>query len=157
MVACAVASHTAVMNLPTATQVFIVDDSPLVRTGLRDLLADIDNASVVGEAETPADAIDGILKLKPTCVVLDFQLRSGTAIDVLRTVHPRAMDIVFIVLTNHPTPQYRRLCLAAGAQWFFDKSTEFNKIKDVILSCSATTQRCGPSPSPAQGQPSCTP
>jgi DNA-binding NarL/FixJ family response regulator len=145
------------MNSATATQIFIVDDSPLVRTGLRDLLADIDNASVVGEAESPADAIDGILKLKPAYVVLDFQLRSGTAIDVLRAVHPRAPDIAFIVLTNHPTPQYRRLCLAAGAQWFFDKSTEFNKIKDVILSCSATIPPIAPSPSPQQGQPPCKP
>jgi DNA-binding NarL/FixJ family response regulator len=35
-------------------------------------------------------------------------------------------------LTNHATPQYRRLCLEAGARWFLDKSTEFRKIKEVI-------------------------
>jgi DNA-binding NarL/FixJ family response regulator len=151
MVASVMASHTAVMKSPTARKVFIVDDSPLIRTGLRDLLADIDDVRIVGEAETPADAIDGILKLMPTCVVLDFQLRGGTGVDVLRAVHSVAPDIAFLVLTNHPTPQYRRLCLGAGAKWFFDKSTEFKKIKDVILSCSETTQSIGPSPSSVQG------
>ena len=118
---------------------------------MRDLLADIDDLKIVGEAETPIDAIDGILKLKPTCVVLDFQLRGGTGVDVLRAVHPVAPDIAFMVLTNHPTPQYRRLCLGAGAKWFFDKSTEFKKIKDVILSCGAKTHSIAPSPSSVQG------
>lgn len=151
MVACAVAGDTAVVKSPTAAKVFIVDDSPLIRTGLRDLLADLDGVKIVGEAETAADAIAAILKLQPACVVLDFQLRDGTGLDVLRAVHPLAPDIAFIVLTNHPTPQYRRLCIAAGAQWFFDKSTEFKKIKHAILSRSATTQPSTPSPSPHQG------
>lgn len=151
MVACAVAGHAAVMKSPTAARVFIVDDSPEIRAGLRDLLADIDNVSIVGEAETPTDAIDGILKVKPTCVVLDYQLRGGTGVDVLRAVHPLARGITFMVLTNHPTPQYRRVCLAAGARWFFDKSTELAKIKDAILDCTAATQSSAPSPFPDRG------
>ena len=71
--------------------------------------------------------------MRPAWVVLDYQLRGGTGVEVLRAVHPIAPDIAFMVLTNHPTPQYRRLCLEAGARCFLDKSTEFNKIKDVIL------------------------
>ncbi len=50
----------------------------------------------------------------------------------IHAVHPKVPTIVFVVLTNHANPQYRRLCLEAGASWFFDKSTEFRKIKDVI-------------------------
>lgn len=151
MVAYAMAGDTAVMKSPTATRVFIVDDSPLIRTGLRDLLGDLDEVEIVGEAETPADAIDAILKLKPTCVVLDFQLRGGTGVDVLRAVHPVAPEIAFMVLTNHPTRQYRRLCIGAGAKGFFDKSTELAKIKDAVLDCATETEASGPSPFSQQG------
>ena len=56
--------------------------------------------------------------------MLDYQLDGGTGLDVLRAVHPQAPEIVFIVLTNHAKPQYRRVCLDAGASDFFDKSPE---------------------------------
>jgi|SRR5271156_4750234 len=125
------------MEQATPVTVFIVDDSTSIRERLTDLLDDIDGIEVVGEAETPADAIAGILKLKPAWVVLDYQLCGGTGVDVLRAVHPTAPDVAFVVLTNHPTPQYRRLCIEAGARWFLDKSTEFSRIKDVILVGSA--------------------
>lgn len=157
MVARATAGDIAVMKSPTAAKVFIADDSPLIRASLRDLLADLDDVEIVGEAETAADAIDAILKLQPTCVVLDFQLRGGTGVDVLHAVRPAAPHIAFMVLTNHPTPQYQRLCLGAGAKWFFDKSTDFKKIKDVILSCRETSQSIGPSPSSVQGYSPCKP
>ncbi len=128
------------METPTPAKVFIVEDSASIRARLTDLLGDIDGLQIVGEAETPIDAIDGILRSRPAWVVLDFQLRGGTGVDVLRAVHPTAPDIMFVVLTNHPTAQYRRLCLGAGASWFFDKSTEFTKIKDVILGASVVKQ-----------------
>jgi DNA-binding NarL/FixJ family response regulator len=151
MAAYAAAGHTAVMNSPTVAEVFIVDDSPMIRTSLRDLLADIDGVQIVGEAETVVEAIDGILQLRPRCVVLDFRLKGGTGVDVLRAVHPVAPDIGFIVLTNHATPQYRRLCLGAGAKWFFDKSTELAKIKGAVLDCAAAKQLSAALTPPYQG------
>ena len=77
---------------------------------------------------------------QPDCVVLDFQLIGGTAVDVLRAVHPVSPEIAFIVLTNHPTAQYRRVCMEAGRSRFLDKSTEFGKLKDVVAECMPT--RC---------------
>jgi DNA-binding NarL/FixJ family response regulator len=41
----------------------------------------------------------------------------------------------FIVLTNHPTAQYRRACMEAGAFAFLDKSTELARLKDVVVDC----------------------
>jgi DNA-binding NarL/FixJ family response regulator len=114
------------------TRVFIVEDSPEVRRSLVDLLHEIDGVSVVGEAETPDEAVAGIRRTDPDCVVLDFQLVGGTGVEVLRAIHPASPEIAFVVLTNHPNAQYRRICMEAGAAWFFDKSTEFRKLKDVI-------------------------
>jgi len=94
--------------------------------------------TVVGEAETPRAAVEGILRTRPDSVVLDIQLIGGSGIDVLREAHPRTPATVFIVLTNHPNPQYRRICMEAGAAYFFDKNTEIAKVCEVIAELGAT-------------------
>ena len=70
--------------------------------------------------------------------MLDYRLLGGTGVDVLRAVHPGLPETLFIVLTNHPNPQYRRLCMQAGASWFFDKSTEFARVKEIIAEFHST-------------------
>jgi DNA-binding NarL/FixJ family response regulator len=115
-----------------ALKVFIVEDALAIRERLVELTGEIDGAVVVGFAESPADAIAGILATRPDCVVLDYQLFGGTGVEVIRAVRAKFPTVVFVVVTNHATPQYRRVCLEAGARWFLDKSTEFRKIKEVI-------------------------
>ncbi|HEX9276188.1 MAG TPA: response regulator transcription factor [Casimicrobiaceae bacterium] len=123
------------METRNCSRVFIVEDSPSIRGRLVELLGEIEGVCVVGEAETPGDAVTGIQQTKPHCVVLDYQLIGGTGVDVLRAVRPASPEIAFVVLTNHPNAQYRRVCMQAGADWFLDKSTEFGKIKEVVTEC----------------------
>ena len=125
-------AHSGAMEERQETKVFIAEDSTEVRRYIVDLIGDVEGARVVGEAETAEAAVAGILRTDPDCVVLDFQLVGGTGLDVLRAVHPRAPQIMFIVLTNFANPQYRRACMAAGATCFFDKSSEFMRVRDVI-------------------------
>lgn len=115
-----------------ALRVFIAEDSLAIRERLIELMGEIDGTAVVGVAETPGDAITGILNTRPDLIVLDYQLLGGTGVEVMRAVLPRAPSMVFVVLTHHASFQYRRTCQEAGASWFFDKSTEFGKIKHVI-------------------------
>jgi DNA-binding NarL/FixJ family response regulator len=82
--------------------------------------------------------VDGILRTHPDSVLLDLNLMGKSGMDVLRAVHPQAPDIVFIVLTNHSEPQYRRACARAGARYFLDKSTEFERVREVIAEIAAT-------------------
>lgn len=117
--------------------IFIVDDLPSMQQRLREFLADIDGVEVVGDAATTDSAIAGILGTHPDCVVLDYQLADGTGVKVLRVVRAAAPDIAFIVLTNHATPQHRAACLAAGARYFFDKSTEFGMLPKAIAEIGA--------------------
>src|SRR5208283_4602687 len=126
---------TAVMETRRTVKLFVVEDSPPIRSRVVELLAEIEGASIVGEAGSPDEAVAGILRTKPDCVVLDFQLTGGTGVDVLRAVHPGSPEIAFVVLTNHPTTQYRRACMEAGAAFFLDKSTEFGKLKHVVNQC----------------------
>jgi DNA-binding NarL/FixJ family response regulator len=118
--------------LETRTNVFIVEDSAPIRERLVGLLRDIEGVTVVGEAETAKAAVEGILRTKPDSVVLDIQLNGSSGIEVLRKIHPLAPEVVFIVLTNHSNPQYRRLYTEAGASHFLDKTSEIAKVMEVI-------------------------
>jgi len=120
------------------TRVFVVEDSVSIRERLVDMLGDIEGVSVVGEADSIRTAVEGILRTRPKSVVLDIQLVDGSGVDVLREVCPQAPEVVFVVLTNHADPQYRRICMEAGASHFFDKSTEIGKIREVIAGLGAT-------------------
>ncbi|HEY8244631.1 MAG TPA: response regulator transcription factor [Casimicrobiaceae bacterium] len=120
------------MRTPSPTRVFIVDDAPAVLERLREYVDGIAGAVVVGDAGTPEDAIAGIRRTEPACVLLDYQLEGGTGVDVLRALRTQSPSTVFIVLTNHADAQYRRACLAAGANHFFDKTTEFESVGTVI-------------------------
>lgn len=124
-------------NGAMSTAVYIVDDLPSMRERLREIVTGIGGVHVVGDAASPATAIAGILALRPACVLLDYRLENGTGLDVLRAVAERAPGTTFVVLTNDPDPQYRRACLAAGAHHFFDKSSEFQCIGDVLRGLEA--------------------
>jgi CRP/FNR family transcriptional regulator, anaerobic regulatory protein len=126
-------------NLPLEprTKVFIVEDSECIRERLIGLLAGMQGVSVVGEAATPRDAVEGILRTRPNLAVLDIHLTGGSGIDVLRKVHPQAPEVNFVVLTNHPNPQYRRACMELGASHFLDKTAEFAKVEEIIAGLGA--------------------
>ncbi len=104
----------------------------MIRDRLVEMLGEIAGVELVGDADTPDAAIAGILRTHPDFAVLDYQLEGGTAVDVLNAVRATASTTTFLVLTNHTGPQYRRVCLEAGASKFFDKSLEFHCVRDEI-------------------------
>jgi len=93
---------------------------------------------VVGECAGASQAVADILSLRPHSVLLDLNLSGSSGMQVLRAIHPQAPDIVFVVLTNHAEPQYRRACERAGAAYFLDKSTEFDRVPGVIAEIAST-------------------
>jgi DNA-binding NarL/FixJ family response regulator len=114
------------------TRIYLVEDSLAIRARLSEMIGHLPSVRVVGEAATPRAAIDGIAASHPDVVVLDLHLREGSGLDVLRAAHQDRPGIVFVVLTNHPTDEYRKLCVACGAQHFLDKSNEFTRINEII-------------------------
>jgi DNA-binding NarL/FixJ family response regulator len=112
--------------------VFIVDDSPVVRDRLVQLLGDVPQIEIVGQADIAFEAIQSIRRLRPRAVVLDISMPGGSGIYVLETIVKEKPRPTVIMLTNFTTEQYRRKCLQLGADFFFDKSCEFEKVTDVL-------------------------
>ena len=116
----------------SAMKVFIVDDSAIIVKRLKELLAGLEGVESVGEASTARSAIQNIDKLKPDVVILDIRLNEGNGIDVLRHIKKEKPSPIVIMLTNYPYPQYRRKCKELGADYFFDKVTETDKIAEAF-------------------------
>ena len=113
-------------------RVFIADDSAMVRDRLTVLLRDVPMVEVIGQATDAAEAIQAIQQLKPDVVILDIRMPAGSGIGVLRSLQRQPEKPKFIMLTNYPILQYRKTCLEAGASYFFDKSSEFQKIPEAL-------------------------
>jgi len=126
------------METTQNTRVYIVEDSAPIRARLAEMLSVMERVSVVGESGNAREAVAGILRVRPDSVLLDLNLMGRTGIDVMRSVHPKAPEIVFVVLTNHAEPQYRRAATEAGAAYFLDKSNEFDRVREVIAEIAAT-------------------
>jgi DNA-binding NarL/FixJ family response regulator len=115
-------------------RVLIADDSAVVVERLVTLLSELPEVDIVGEAQTSGDATERIQQLQPDVVILDIQLPGGSGIGVLETVKKNQPAPIVIMFTNFPYPQYREKCLRAGADFFFDKSTEFDQLIGVFRS-----------------------
>jgi len=127
-------------------KVFIADDSSVVVERLVDLLEEeVPGAQLVGRAGDVPEAVRGIQKVKPDALILDLQMPGGSGLDVLRAIrtdHPR---LYVLICTNYPYPQYRDECLTAGANFFLDKSAEFEKIPAILRELIEKETKISPS------------
>ncbi|MGQ0579812.1 MAG: response regulator [Betaproteobacteria bacterium] len=120
-------------------RVFVVESSPLVRERLEDLLASIEGVHSVGHAAGADEAIHEILNLHPHAVVLDVRLAQGSGFDVLRALHEQAPDIAVYMLSNFASEPYRRLAARLGVAGFFDKTTQFGRVCEILAERAART------------------
>ena len=111
--------------------VMVVDDHPMWREGVaRDLTeAGFD---VVATASTGTEALTRATAVRPRVVVLDLQLEQSSGFDVLRAVHSLEPRIAFYMLSNFSSEPYRRQAERLGARGFFDKSTDFDRLRDLV-------------------------
>lgn len=110
-------------------RVFVVEDSELIRRRIIENVRSMGKFDVVGFAESAGEAITAIVNLQPDIVITDIQLKDGSGIEVVRGVraHPYAPRPLIFVLTNYAFPEYKRQCSIAGADEFFDKSSEYDR------------------------------
>jgi DNA-binding NarL/FixJ family response regulator len=114
-------------------RILLVDDSAAVRTRLIARLHEA-GLEVAGVAGTANQAIALSTSLMLDAIVLDLNLPDKNGLDILPELKMRAPDAAIAILTNSTGPEYRRLCLADGADWFFDKSTELEDLVVALMS-----------------------
>lgn len=121
---------------PRPLRVLLVEDLPRVQALLRELIAQPGRLEVAGLVDSEADAIRQYQELAPDAVVIDLNLRSGTGLGVIMALRrlQRTARPLLIVLTNHALPVLEAACLNAGADYFLDKSRDFQKVRTLLES-----------------------
>lgn len=113
-------------------KIFLVEDSPVIRTNLVAALQDLAPVEVVGFAESAQDACEQLnqLGVADACdmAILDIFLKSGSGLDVLRCLNGQASSVQRVVLTNYATAEMRAQCKALGAARVFDKSSDIEAL-----------------------------
>lgn len=114
---------------------YIVEDSPVIRESLIATLEELLPVSVVGFAETEADALQWLREpgRRTDLVIVDIFLKGGSGMGVLRAAKALPSLGRLVVLSNFATPDMRRQCMALGADQVFDKS---NDIDALIAYCA---------------------
>lgn len=114
-------------------RVLIVDDSEMIRVRIAKLLERIRGVQVVGQAIDGDHAIELASRLQPDLVVLDLMMRGTSGYDVLCHVKRVMPSIKVVILTNYADAYWHDKCRKAGADYFLDKSTQF----DLLVSTCA--------------------
>lgn len=113
-------------------RVLIADDTATIRVSLSALVSRLHNVEVIGLAENGTQALELIRSLKPDVATLDIRMPGLNGIKVLETLRREQLELTIIVLTGLDEAEYRRRCFDIGADYFFHKATEFEKVIDVL-------------------------
>ena len=112
-------------------KVLLVDDSPLIVERLMAMLSDLKIHSLFC-CGTVFEAKQFLKHLVPDILVLDINLSDGSGIDLLEMAKTQSPEILVIMLTNQSGAYYRKLCKTLGADWFLDKSADFEMVPAII-------------------------
>jgi len=119
-------------------RILLVEDSPLLRGRLENMLSQHAAFKVTGLAAAEAEAIEKLESVPYDAIVVDVELRPGSGIGVIRQARARNKDskdghVWIIVLTNYDLPTVRERCMQAGADHFLDKMREIDQLIPILL------------------------
>jgi two-component system response regulator NreC len=115
-----------------ALRVLIVDDHPVLRSGLKNILALLPEVEVAGEAASAAEALRQAARLRPGLVLLDLTLPDRNGLVVLRQLHAQWPEMRILVLTMHDEEDYVKEAFAAGASGYVLKQAADTELVSAV-------------------------
>ena len=116
----------------THLNILIVDDTDIVLERLFEMIAELESVDSVLKSNSYNQTLALIKKQVPDVILIDLQLPVKNGMDLLKFVKQHYPAVVTIIVTNSASDYYRQLCKSLGADYFIDKSTEFEKIPAII-------------------------
>ena len=113
-------------------RILIVDDHPIVRRGLKELVADEPDLEVCGEAADEPEAIQQLEETQPDVVVVDLSLPRGHGLELIRKIRLHDERIKILVSTMHDESLFAERTLRAGAAGYINKQEAPEKIIDAL-------------------------
>ncbi len=120
-------------------KIFLVEDSAAVRERLVEMISEVSDVSVVGQADNYEDAVAGMMESRPDVAIVDIKLARGNGIEALVAVKRQLPGLKGVVISNYATPQHMKASADAGAEYFLDKSADFEKITEILETMKASS------------------
>jgi DNA-binding NarL/FixJ family response regulator len=117
---------------PEKNRILIVDDHPLFREGLQQMIDRSPNLVVCGEAANATEALQAIAELKPALVLVDISLGSTSGIDLIKAIKAKYDDLPVLVISMHDESLYAERALRAGALGYIMKHEPAKTVKAAI-------------------------
>ena len=126
-------TRTMAENEKGTTKILIVDDHPLLRQGIRQVIELEEDLTVSGEASTANEAIDLVNRDTPDVVIVDITLAGNVSgIELVKSLNERFPDIRTLVLTMHDESLYAERAIRAGARGYIMKEVASKNIISAI-------------------------
>ena len=113
-------------------RVLIVDDHPLVRKALRELITAQPDLTVCGEADNGPEAIEHFRNCRPCLAIVDLSLKSGSGLDLIKRIHSLDENARILVVSVHEDALYAPRAIEAGALGYVNKAEPEDRILAAI-------------------------
>src|SRR5271163_4531145 len=119
---------------PEKSRVLIVDDHPLFREGLRQMIDRYPDLVVCGEAPDAQEALNVLPELKPDLVLADISLAGTSGLDLIKLIKEKYDDLPVLVISMHDESLYAERALRAGAMGYVMKNEPAKTVTSAIHS-----------------------
>jgi DNA-binding NarL/FixJ family response regulator len=113
-------------------RVLLIDDHPILRKGLAELINQEPDLTVCGEAEEAPKAFEAVGVLNPDVAVVDISLRGGNGLELIKNIKARWPDLPLLVLSMHDETLYAERALRAGSLGYIMKEEAIEKVLTAI-------------------------
>lgn len=117
--------------------VILIDDHPIVRSGIKMILEQAPDIRVVGEANRGDDGIRLIERMQPDVVLLDMEMPGLSGVEVVQSLQESQAEVRVLALSAHDDPEYIRSLLAYGAFGYLTKDEALDVIIDAVRGVAA--------------------
>ena len=113
-------------------RVLLADDSELILDTLHEILSAFNQVEIVASCTSGTETLEALRILKPDLAIVDNKMPGLTGIEVLSEIRKEDKTLKIIILTFFSSGYYRQLAMEAGADYFFSKVDDFEKIPEVV-------------------------
>ena len=111
---------------------FIADDSPVILKSLKEIFSEMNGIDLIGTADSVEDTLACISKQVPDIIIIDYQFKKGTGIEIIRYIREQKLGTIIFVFTIYGYDEYREQCINEGADFFIKKIGETNILIEEI-------------------------
>lgn len=113
-------------------KILIADDSAIIRERLQEMLSHYADVELIGVCENGTDALKAIRSLNPDVAIVDMKMPGLTGLEVFTEIRKENKIIKLILLTFHSTEYYKEKAFESGADYFFSKADEIDKLELLV-------------------------